>query len=147
VDQSKSVSPSQFRCGVGVHHMLSGARLYHQSAIFALGTTLTRSISSPSMMAVSISTLFGTLFSAWMILRLYNLFYNLYLHPLRKYPGPLGARATTWWKTYIEVVKQESLVHLVIKLHEQYGRCFRQALLHHILTLMKVASFESLQTR
>ncbi|KAJ9612893.1 hypothetical protein H2200_002834 [Cladophialophora chaetospira] len=76
-------------------------------------------------MAVSFSLLVGTLFSAWAILRLYNLFYNLFLHPLRDYPGPLGARSTTWWKTYIEVVQQESFVHVVMKLHEQYGSIVR----------------------
>jgi hypothetical protein len=72
-------------------------------------------------MNVSISLLVWSLLLAWLTLRIYNLFYNLFLHPLRGYPGPLGARSTTWWKTYIEVVKKESFVHLVMKLHEQYG--------------------------
>jgi hypothetical protein len=72
-------------------------------------------------MDVSISLLVWSLLLAWLTLRIYNLFYNIFLHPLRDYPGPLGARSTTWWKTYIEVVKKESFVHLVMKLHEQYG--------------------------
>ena len=72
-------------------------------------------------MNVSVGLLFWSLLLAWASLRLYNVFYNLFLHPLSKYPGPLGARATDWWKTYIEVVKQESFVHLVMKLHDQYG--------------------------
>ncbi|RMZ87608.1 hypothetical protein DV736_g5157, partial [Chaetothyriales sp. CBS 134916] len=76
-------------------------------------------------MAVSIPVLVWSLFSAWVILRVYGVFYNLFLHPLRSYPGPLGARSTTWWKTYIEVVKQESFVHVVMKLHEQYGSIVR----------------------
>ena len=72
-------------------------------------------------MDVSISLLVWSLLLAWLILGLYTVFYNLFLHPLRDYPGPLGARSTTWWKTYIEVVKKESFVHLLMKLHKQYG--------------------------
>lgn len=72
-------------------------------------------------MNLSISLLVWSILLGWVILRAYNVFYNVFLHPLRSYPGPLGARSTTWWKTYIEVVKQESFVHLVMKLHEQYG--------------------------
>ena len=72
-------------------------------------------------MDVSVSLLLWSLLLAWLTLRIYYLFYNLFLHPLRGYSEPLGARSTTWWKTYIEVVKKESFVHLVIKLHQQYG--------------------------
>jgi hypothetical protein len=50
-----------------------------------------------------------------------RLLYNLFFHLLRKYPGPLAARSTAWWKTYIEVVKEESLVAVLFKLHDQYG--------------------------
>jgi hypothetical protein len=71
-------------------------------------------------MNVSISLVVWSLLLAWLTLCVYNV-YNLFLHPLRGYPGPLGARSTTWWKTYIEVVKKESFVHLVMKLHERYG--------------------------
>lgn len=72
-------------------------------------------------MGVSVSLLLWSLVSAWLALKFYNAIYNLLLHPLAKYPGPLPARVTDWWKTYIEVVKKESFVHLVIELHEQYG--------------------------
>jgi hypothetical protein len=72
-------------------------------------------------MAFSIYRFAWSIFAAWLVLKLYNVIYNLLLHPLAKYPGPLPARVTDWWKTYIEVVKKESFVHLVIKLHEEYG--------------------------
>ena len=49
--------------------------------------------------------------------------YYSFFHPLSKYPGPKLAGVTTWWKTYIELVKQESLAHKLIKLHAQYGGC------------------------
>lgn len=85
-------------------------------------------------MAVSVSILLGTLLSAWVILRVYRVFYNLFLHPLRSYPGPLAARSTRWWKTYIEVVKQDSLVHVVMKLHEQYGKRASPTITHSNLS-------------
>jgi hypothetical protein len=47
---------------------------------------------------------------------------SIFFHPLSRFPGPLAARATGWWKTYVEVVKQESMVDVLFKLHEQYGR-------------------------
>jgi hypothetical protein len=64
---------------------------------------------------------FWTLFLAWVVLKVFLLFYNLFFHPLRVYPGPLAAKATTWWKTYIEVVKQESMTDVLFKLHKQFG--------------------------
>ena len=52
---------------------------------------------------------------------IYHVVYNIFFHPLKRYPGPLGARATSWWKTYVEVIKGDSMVHVIIKLHEEYG--------------------------
>jgi hypothetical protein len=72
-------------------------------------------------MELNIALLFWTSLLAWISQGLLRVLYNVAFHPLRQYPGPLAARATTWWKTYIEVVKQESLVDVLFKLHEQYG--------------------------
>jgi hypothetical protein len=47
--------------------------------------------------------------------------YNVFLHPLKKIPGPLPASATEWWKTWIEVVRQESMTDVLVRLHKQYG--------------------------
>jgi hypothetical protein len=47
--------------------------------------------------------------------------YNVFWHPLSKYPGPAAAKATTWWKTYVEVVRQESMVDALFVLHKEYG--------------------------
>lgn len=58
---------------------------------------------------------------AWVGLQLVQVGYNVFLHPLKAYPGPPWAKATAWWKTYIEVVQQESMVDVLVKLHEQYG--------------------------
>jgi hypothetical protein len=72
-------------------------------------------------MAVQLSLLW-TLFLAWLTLGVFRLFYNVLFHPLRAYPGPLAAAATTWWKTYIEVVKQESMIDVLFRLHKQFGQ-------------------------
>lgn len=47
--------------------------------------------------------------------------YNLFLHPLAAFPGPRAAALTEWWKTYVEVFRGESLVHVLVGLHGEYG--------------------------
>lgn len=54
-----------------------------------------------------------------------KLFYNLYLHPLRKYPGPWLARATRIPFLYYQVTGR--LPHGVKKWHEEYGNVIRIA--------------------
>ena len=79
----------------------------------------------PSTLLLQILT---TLLSATIIYKLYHhLIYNLFLHPLAKFPGPFPARATDWYKTYIEVYKQQSMVHLLVDLHREFGDVVRIA--------------------
>jgi len=54
-----------------------------------------------------------------------QLSYNLFLHPLRKFPGPVAARASGWWKTWVEVVRGKSWVDVLVELHRKYGTCSR----------------------
>ena len=72
-------------------------------------------------MAYGISRVIGTAILAWACLKIYQLIYNLFLHPLRTFPGPVAAKATSWWKTYIEVVTQESMTVVLTRLHKQHG--------------------------
>lgn len=54
-----------------------------------------------------------------------KLLYNLYLHPLRSYPGPFLARATRLYHIYYDL---KGVSHLKIKeLHDQYGEVVRIA--------------------
>lgn len=62
-----------------------------------------------------------TVIFIWLGLELNKIIFNLYFHPLRKYPGPLCAGATTWWRTYIDVVKRENWTDVLVRLHERYG--------------------------
>ena len=72
-------------------------------------------------MEFSISLLLWTGLLVWVGRILVRVVYNVFLHPLKKIPGPLPASATEWWKTWIEVVRQESMTDVLVKLHKQYG--------------------------
>ena len=61
-----------------------------------------------SEMTLQVRLAVWTLHLAWLYLKVGKLVYNLFFHPLRTFPGPTAAKATTWWKTYIEVFTQES---------------------------------------
>ncbi|OIW26308.1 putative P450 monooxygenase [Coniochaeta ligniaria NRRL 30616] len=54
-----------------------------------------------------------------------NVVYNVLAHPLKAFPGPLAAGASTWWKTYIEVFKQKSMTDVLVELHAKYGDVVR----------------------
>lgn len=56
--------------------------------------------------------------------------YNLYFHPLARFPGPRWAAASGWWKTYVEIYKGESIVDRLFELHREYGE--KALPLHHI---------------
>ena len=47
--------------------------------------------------------------------------YNIYFHPLSRYPGPRLASATLWWQTWIEVITGQSLSLKLVELHDIYG--------------------------
>lgn len=51
----------------------------------------------------------------------YILIHNLYLHPLRNFPGPRAAAATFYWKGYIECIANRSFCHYLVELHAKYG--------------------------
>ncbi|KAF6833647.1 hypothetical protein CPLU01_05368 [Colletotrichum plurivorum] len=55
----------------------------------------------------------------------FQIVYNVFFHPLRKFPGPLLAGATPLWKAYQEVIKQETLAQELFILHEKYGNIVR----------------------
>src|SRR6266852_2254898 len=51
----------------------------------------------------------------------WSAFYNVYLHPLARFPGPKLAAASKYWLFYQEFVKGVSLSDVRDKLHAQYG--------------------------
>ncbi|KAI9467344.1 putative cytochrome P450 [Lactarius psammicola] len=51
--------------------------------------------------------------------------YNLFFHPLSRFPGPRGAACTRWWLAYMEIVRHVSLSDLRAELHRKYGDVVR----------------------
>jgi hypothetical protein len=51
----------------------------------------------------------------------YNAVSNLFWHPLAAFPGPPIAAISTLYKAYIDLVSKGSFVHVLEKLHTQYG--------------------------
>ncbi len=72
-------------------------------------------------MEFSLFFLLWTSLLAWIGFGLVRVLYNVLFHPLKAFPGPAAAKASEWWKTYIEVVKQESMTDALVRLHNQYG--------------------------
>lgn len=74
--------------------------------------------SESGILAVLLPTAFATAV-AYVV---YIFVFNVFFHPLAKYPGPLVARATIYWKAYTECIANRSFCHVLAELHEQYGR-------------------------
>ncbi|KAL6703855.1 hypothetical protein ACN47E_008989 [Coniothyrium glycines] len=55
----------------------------------------------------------------------YTLVYNVYLHPLARFPGPPLAPLSIYWKAYVECVANRSFCHHLVELHERYGHVVR----------------------
>jgi hypothetical protein len=72
-------------------------------------------------MAITVSQAIFSALVVWLGRAVAGGLYNMFLHPLSKYPGPAAAKATTWWKTYVEVVRQESMVDVLFELHKEFG--------------------------
>lgn len=49
-------------------------------------------------------------------------FYRLYLHPLRKFPGPKLAAVTKLYRAWYQIVHDGGQLKQWNKLHEQYGK-------------------------
>jgi hypothetical protein len=70
---------------------------------------------------IQLSEVVWTALFVWFGFGVTSFLYNVLFHPLRAYPGPLAARATIWWKIYIEVIKKESMSDVLFGLHKQFG--------------------------
>ncbi|OJD30274.1 cytochrome p450 [Diplodia corticola] len=60
-----------------------------------------------------------------LFLALFRIFYNLFLHPLRSYPGPWYAKATIFWSQYCAY--KGTVSYKVHDLHQKYGPVVRIA--------------------
>ncbi|KAI9511645.1 putative P450 monooxygenase [Russula earlei] len=84
---------------------------------FSFVRSLTATISVQHvLLAVIVSALTWVICSA---------FYNVYLHPLARFPGPKLAAASTYWLFHQEFVRGISLSDIRDDLHSQYGDIIR----------------------
>lgn len=74
------------------------------------------------MAFLNLSASFGLLVGAFIIYRLALVVYNLYLHPLRKFPGPKLAATTQLYEIYYDVVKEGQFIWELERMHRQYGK-------------------------
>lgn len=55
---------------------------------------------------------------AWLVL---GWTYNLYLHPLRRFPGPKLAAMTRLYEFWYDVVLDGRFLHQMERMHQEYG--------------------------
>lgn len=56
---------------------------------------------------------------------LYNsliIFYNLYFHPLSKFPGPKLAACSHLYEFYFDIIKNGMFMQEIARMHEVYGQ-------------------------
>ncbi|KAL1989438.1 hypothetical protein VTN49DRAFT_7249 [Thermomyces lanuginosus] len=63
--------------------------------------------------------------AGWVAWTLYGYIYNVFWHPLARFPGPRLAAATSLYKAWIDCVAKSSFVHTLERLHAQYGDIVR----------------------
>jgi hypothetical protein len=78
-------------------------------------------------MELSLSTAFTALGVAGVSWPLCSAIYNLYFHPLARFPGPPAAAVTRWWKAWVECVQGHSFCHELERQHARYGPVVRIA--------------------
>ncbi|KAI9768092.1 MAG: hypothetical protein M1840_005126 [Geoglossum simile] len=87
-----------------------------------MGSWATCNLGLPSL---SVSQTFATALAAWLIWKVARGVYNVYFHPLSRFPGPAAAKVTQWWTTYVEIFKQQSMVKVLVELHKIHGDIVR----------------------
>lgn len=58
---------------------------------------------------------------AFLLYRLSKAIYNLYLHPLNKFPGPKLAAATHLYEFYYSIIRDGEFIWEMERMHKQYG--------------------------
>jgi hypothetical protein len=68
--------------------------------------------------------------------------YNLYLHPLSKFPGPKIAAIGSFYEFYYDVIKDGTFIWKTEEMHRKYGRQPR----HPPFVYLRCASFSQPRT-
>ena len=59
--------------------------------------------------------------SAFVLYCLSKAIYNLYFHPLHKFPGPKLAAATSLYEFYYSIIRDGKFMWELERMHNQYG--------------------------
>lgn len=55
---------------------------------------------------------------------IFTAIYNIWFHPLAKFPGPKIAVIGSWYEAYYDVIKDGRYLWQIEKMHEKYGKYF-----------------------
>ncbi|KAE8356476.1 Trichodiene oxygenase [Aspergillus coremiiformis] len=78
-----------------------------------------------SLKQVSPAAVVGTVVGVYVLHFLWTCFYNIFLHPLRKIPGPKLAAIGPYLEFYHEVIRDGQYLWEIQKMHEKYGPIVR----------------------
>ena len=90
---------------------------HHRPGVFVLSHKSMHIDGDASIMSVLLTAALAALF-AYVV---GAVTYNVYFHPLANFPGPPLARATVYWKAYVECIANRSFCHYLVELHAKYG--------------------------
>lgn len=68
---------------------------------------------SPASLGAAIVFFIGYVF--------FRIIYDLFLHPLRKFPGPKMAAVGSFYEFYYDVIKDGTYIWEIEKMHKKYG--------------------------
>lgn len=71
---------------------------------------------------VSISAAIGVAFLALIASFVAQCVYDIFFHPLRKFPGPKVAAVGSYYEFYYDVVKDGTYLWEIEKMHRTYGK-------------------------
>lgn len=71
------------------------------------------------MLAVSLG---GVAIASFLLYSVWRLVYNMYLHPLARFPGPWWAGATTYAEAYFDIIKGGRYFSKIEAMHARYGK-------------------------
>lgn len=130
----QKVAVPRVACKASSHWGRSGAVLRRLASI----------TSQVSCNIMAVIFILGLLLTAGALRLVFQMVYNLYFHPLAKFPGPRWAAATTWYEAYFDIIKGGRYFKEVEAMHERYGKTKSSLNMLYALTQQAPLS-ESLQ--
>lgn len=61
------------------------------------------------------------IFGLWIVYQLLRAIYNITLHPLADFPGPIAAGASYWYEGYFDLILWGRYTTEIVRMHDKYG--------------------------